>query len=165
MTDKKISQLDAAAALDGTELVELVQSGANKRTTAQAIADLAGSTVPNVEVYKFLYSFAVDGGAVGSVVMRGTALPTDFIFRTAFIDVTSVFGSAGVALAALSIAELPLQLVNATSPGSSPWSSLGIHECQPSTVKFTAPRIPELAISGAALNAGVFNLYVQGVQS
>ncbi len=40
MTDKKISQLDAASALDGTELVEVVQVGANKRTTAQAIADL-----------------------------------------------------------------------------------------------------------------------------
>lgn len=42
MADKKISQLDAAGALDGSEAVAVVQSGANKKTTAQAIADLGG---------------------------------------------------------------------------------------------------------------------------
>jgi hypothetical protein len=40
---KKISQLTAAGALSGTELVEVVQGGDSKRTTAAAIAALAGS--------------------------------------------------------------------------------------------------------------------------
>lgn len=40
MTDKKISDLDVASALDGTELLEVVQ-GDNVQTTAQDIADLA----------------------------------------------------------------------------------------------------------------------------
>lgn len=40
--DKKISQLDAVSSLDGTELVEVVQTGTNKKTTTQAIADLGG---------------------------------------------------------------------------------------------------------------------------
>jgi len=42
MADKKISQLAAAAALTGTELLELVQGGVNVQSTAQAIANLAG---------------------------------------------------------------------------------------------------------------------------
>lgn len=43
MAKKKISQLTAAATLTGAELVEIVQSGANVKATAQAIADLASA--------------------------------------------------------------------------------------------------------------------------
>lgn len=42
MANKKISELTVAGALTGTELVELVQGGVNKQTTAQDIADLGG---------------------------------------------------------------------------------------------------------------------------
>lgn len=42
MPNKKISELTAAGALTGTELVEVVQSGANVQTTTQDIADLGG---------------------------------------------------------------------------------------------------------------------------
>lgn len=42
MANKKISELTAAGALTGTELVELVQSGSNVRSTTQAIANLGG---------------------------------------------------------------------------------------------------------------------------
>lgn len=39
---QKISALSAAAALTGTEEVPVNQSGATKKTTVQAIANLAG---------------------------------------------------------------------------------------------------------------------------
>ena len=39
--DKKIDELDAAAALDGTEIVPMVQGGTTVRATAQTVADLA----------------------------------------------------------------------------------------------------------------------------
>lgn len=42
MADVKISELDAAAALDGTELVPIVQDGVTVKATAQDIADLGG---------------------------------------------------------------------------------------------------------------------------
>jgi hypothetical protein len=50
MADKKISQLDAAAALTGTEAVPIVQSGATVKTTVQDIANKAslGFTAENV---------------------------------------------------------------------------------------------------------------------
>lgn len=41
MADKKISELDAAAALDGSELLETVQAGDNVKATAQQLAALA----------------------------------------------------------------------------------------------------------------------------
>src|SRR6266404_2535446 len=44
MADQKISQLPGAAALTGTELIELVQGGANVRSTATAIGALAPSS-------------------------------------------------------------------------------------------------------------------------
>ncbi len=40
MTDKKISAMTAADTLDGTEIVPVLQGGANVRTTTQDIADL-----------------------------------------------------------------------------------------------------------------------------
>jgi hypothetical protein len=42
MANKKISQLTAAAALTGTELLPIVQGGETVQTTAQDIADLGG---------------------------------------------------------------------------------------------------------------------------
>jgi hypothetical protein len=44
MADKKISELDAAGALAGTEDVPIVQGGETVRTTTQDIADLAAAT-------------------------------------------------------------------------------------------------------------------------
>jgi hypothetical protein len=44
MANLKISELNAAGTLDGSELVEIVQSGVNVRTTTQDIADLGGSS-------------------------------------------------------------------------------------------------------------------------
>lgn len=46
--DKKISGLTAASALSGAELMEVVQGGVNKKTTAQDIADLGGGGVSSV---------------------------------------------------------------------------------------------------------------------
>lgn len=44
MANKNIDNFSAAGALDGTEMVEVLQSGVNKRTTTQAIADLSPTT-------------------------------------------------------------------------------------------------------------------------
>lgn len=49
MASKKISELTAASALTGTELVEVVQGGVNKQTTTQDIADLGSGGTGIVE--------------------------------------------------------------------------------------------------------------------
>ena len=170
MTDKKISQLDAAATLTGAEMVEVVQNGVNVRTTAQAVANLAGAVTTTT--YKYLYSFGVDGGGTGTLVLRqdNGALPSGFIIRTAWIDVLTILGSAGAATAALSTTQSAADIVAVTAFGSAPWASTGLKPCLPITqlpagLKLTAQCSPVLVIAGAALNAGVFNLYVQGAPS
>ncbi len=173
MTDKKISQLDAAAALGGTEMVEVVQAGANVRTTAQAIANLASSSVAAVVTYKYLYSFVTDGGSTGTLVLRSESgpLPLGFIVQSAFIDVLTVLGSGGAATAALATPQSAGDIVAAAAFSGTPWSTAGIHSAvfafgQPSGwAKMTVSRNPTLTIAGAALNAGIFNLYVQGVMA
>ena len=59
MADKRTSEETAAAALDGTELVRITQSGESRRTTAAAIADLAADDVTTI-----------DGTTTGSVVIQ-----------------------------------------------------------------------------------------------
>ena len=44
--DKKISELTTSGALDGTELVAVVQDGVTLKTTSQGIADLAAGGIP-----------------------------------------------------------------------------------------------------------------------
>jgi len=54
---KKFTQLTAAGALTGSEIVAVVQGGVSKQTTTQAVADLGtGSSL--IE----LWDFAAEGG-------------------------------------------------------------------------------------------------------
>lgn len=48
MSDQKLTELDNAATLDGTEFLYLVQGGADKKVTAQDVADLAAGAVSSV---------------------------------------------------------------------------------------------------------------------
>ena len=65
MADRRIDQLDAASALDGTEPVPVYQDGEAKQTTAQAIADLA--PVESV------------AGRTGAVVLSDTDVPAEVV--------------------------------------------------------------------------------------
>lgn len=83
MANEKISGMSAAATLTGSELVEVVQSGDNVRTTTQAIADLAtGSGVTGTgttnKVAKWTSSSAlgnssIDDLAAGLWVIKSAA--------------------------------------------------------------------------------------------
>ena len=48
MSDQKLTDLTAAGALSGTELLYMVQSGTDVKVTAQAVADLAAGSVTSV---------------------------------------------------------------------------------------------------------------------
>ncbi len=74
MANVKISELPAAAALTGTEQIPLVQSGGTDRTTAQAIADLAGVSQTDVlmsTLARVGYAHAPDPGGGGGMVAVG----------------------------------------------------------------------------------------------
>lgn len=74
MADLKISQLPAAAALTGSELIELVQSGGNVKSTAAAVAGSSPATPASVlsPVSTELWVFGVANGNSGTFpVMTG----------------------------------------------------------------------------------------------
>jgi len=50
MANKRISELASASALSGAEVLPIVQVGATKKVTTQAIADLAGGGIPSVTI-------------------------------------------------------------------------------------------------------------------
>lgn len=76
MANEKISGMTAAATLDGTELVEVVQGGDNVRTTTQAIADLGSG------------GGGISGVApVGNVAKVGTVASGDVVLTLVESDI------------------------------------------------------------------------------
>lgn len=72
MATKKISELDPATALTGTELVEVVQDGANVQTTMTAIADFASSGGTGIK-YRFGFSIENTAPLASEVLLRHVA--------------------------------------------------------------------------------------------
>jgi len=62
VTDRRISELNAAGALMGTELVPVDQSNVTVRTTTQAIANLGGGGGLS-DIATFAYRLQVDAGS------------------------------------------------------------------------------------------------------
>lgn len=146
----------------------LYEAGAIVGSKVQITEVLTGG---GIQTYKYMYDFAVDGGAQGTLVLRQNngALPSGFIIQNAFIDVTTQLNSGGSATAALATPQSANDLITATAFGSAPWSSTGRKLCIPvmatasTWLKMTQARSPTLVIATADLTGGVFNLYVQGV--
>jgi hypothetical protein len=92
MANAKISELPASGALTGAELVELVQGGVNKQTTAQDIADLGsggGGAVDSVNGQTGVV--VLDAGDI-AFTPTGTIAATDV--QSAIAEVASEAGSS-----------------------------------------------------------------------
>ena len=63
MADIKISALTGASALDGTEEIPIVQTGATVKATTQAIADLGGGGGSDIVIIKYPTSRTITIGA------------------------------------------------------------------------------------------------------
>ena len=115
-TDKKISELTAAGTLTGAEIVPVNQGGNNRRTTAQAIADLA---TPTVEYSQVTDGTTVDLPTVNTPLAAALALKADI--STVSPSGNSLISGGGVAFTAdldliVSTANYVIQGVEYTSP-------------------------------------------------
>lgn len=126
------------------------------------MALIEGST--DVKTWKGSYSFAVDGGAQGTKVLRSNdgPIPVGSYILTGILEVSTALDSGGSATAAVTV-EGANDLVTATAFGSSPWSTTGRKSVIPvatgaTSLKTTASRNPSLVIATADLTGGVFNL-------
>lgn len=114
-----------------------------------------------------LYDFALDGGAVGDIVLRGDSLPSGAIIVDALLHVDTVLTSGGAATVAIKV-ESAADVNNADAISGAPWSTTGPKRgdltATTAPVKTTAARSIIATVGTAALTAGVFKAVVWYVE-
>lgn len=124
---------------------------------------IEGTTRAKTAVGEF--DFAVDGGAVGTIVLRsaagdvmGNELPVGSVITGGYIEVDTPFTSGGAATVAAN-SEGAGDLQAAAAVSGAPWSTTGRKSITPAgtgatSLKTTAKRNLALTIAAAALTAG-----------
>ncbi len=112
------------------------------------------------------YDFAVDGGAVGTINLRGPRLPSGFVVLDSVVEVLTAPTSGGAATLAATTGEAAGDIVAAAAISGAPWSTTGRKAGTPvsaaTSVKTTAVRTPALVVATAALTAGVIRVRLSG---
>lgn len=130
--------------------------------TADAVTG-ASFAAGAIRVARARYSFAADGGAIGTVALMGAALiPANAVILAGLVNVIAVPVGA-TATIALGV-EAAGDLQTAAGVGAAPWSAIGwAYATQTFTTApdvTTAARDISMTIATAALTAGVFDVYV-----
>lgn len=117
-----------------------------------------------LSVAEATYSFAVNGGAVGDIVLTGATIPSGAIIMSGVVEVTTAVTSGGAATVAIKV-EGAADTVAAAAVSGAPWSSTGRKSVIPvgtgaTSLKTTAERSITATVAVAALTAGVFNVYL-----
>lgn len=115
-----------------------------------------------------LYDFAVDGGVVGSINLRGDKIPNGAIIVDALLQVDTAL-TGGTATDTLSLgSEAAADLQTAAARNAAPWSAAGAKrvtlDADAVPVKTTAERSIQFAINATALTAGKFRAVVWYVE-
>jgi hypothetical protein len=110
------------------------------------------------------YDFAIDGGAVGSIPLRGIdihggSVPAGATVYSGYVEVVTPLTSGGAATAGLTLESAGDLVGNGTLISAAPWSSGGRKNLTPAwtaagTIKTTATRGPTLTVGVAPLTAG-----------
>ncbi len=113
------------------------------------------------------YSFAIDGGAVGDIALRGDTIPSGAIITDVLLDVTTVptsGGAATIAIKAQSAADLQAAALLDAAPWSTTGAKRGSLDADTAPVKATAKRTITATVAVAALTAGVFRVVVTYIE-
>jgi hypothetical protein len=123
---------------------------------------MAGENVLSRRVARSVYDFAVDGGAVGSIPLRGDRVPSGAIITSTLIRVLTVPTSGGGATVAVQ-AESAGDVQAAAAISGAPWSTTGAKRgsliATSAPVLTTAERTVTAVVATAALTAGKFTVY------
>jgi hypothetical protein len=132
--------------------------------------NLAKELHKTVNVLKAKYSFAVQGGAIGDIVLldddgNPAVLPDDALILQAIVDVITPATSGGSATVALK-AQSAADLLGATAVASVTGILAGVPvDTAATSIKLTADRTVKATVAVAALTAGVFNVFIRYVLS
>jgi hypothetical protein len=115
------------------------------------------------------YDFAVDGGVVGNITLRGAGthgnvVPNGAVVLGGYVEVDTIVTSGGAATVGITL-EGAGDVVAAAVVSGAPWSSTGRKSVVPAftgatTVKTTAVRSMVAVVGVAALTAGKFRVVV-----
>ena len=123
----------------------------------------------DLKVAKGEYDFAVDGGAVSTIILRassddelGNDIPPNAVILGGYIEVDTILASAGAPTVAVN-SEGAGDLLAAAAFGGAPWSTLGRKSILPvftgaTSVKTTVRRQLAITIAAAALTGGKFRV-------
>lgn len=108
------------------------------------------------------YDFALDGGAVGTLQLRGGKIPQGAIIVDSLLEVETV---PNASLDTLSLgAEITTDLQAAAARNAAPWSTVGAKRmtltATAAPIKTTAERSVQFAINTSVLTAGKFKVSV-----
>lgn len=108
------------------------------------------------------YDFALDGGAVGTINLRGLVIPQDSIITDTLL-IVHVALTGGTITDTLSLgAETLIDLQAAAARNAAPWSTAGARRITLNAtavpIRATIERRPRFTINGTALTAGRFTL-------
>lgn len=113
------------------------------------------------------YEFAVDGGAVGDIALRGERIPAGAVIVDALLDVNTVPTSGGSATVAVKV-ESAADVQTAAAISGAPWSTAtpkrATFDADTAVVKTTASRAITATVAVAALTAGKFSVLVEFVE-
>lgn len=126
-----------------------------------------GIYMGRVKVARADYDFAVDGGAVGDITLRGDTIPSGAIIVDALLHVDTALTSGGAATVAIKT-EGAADINNADAISGAPWSTTGAKRgdftATTAPIKTTAVRNIVATVGTAALTAGKFTAIVWYVE-
>jgi hypothetical protein len=131
--------------------------------TAQNPTGIRELGQPNPNRIVAEYDFAIDGGLVGDIALRGDTLPSGAVVTDVLIHVDTVLTGATATVAIKSEGAADLQSAAAIS--GAPWSTTGAKRATftatTAPVKTTADRAITATVGTANLTAGRFRVVVE----
>lgn len=113
-----------------------------------------------LKTYKGEYDFAVDGGAIGTIVLRSDdgPIPSGSVILGGYLEIDTLFTTGTAAVAGLQV-EGAGDIVASTIVSGAPYSTTGRKSIIPvftgaTTVKTTASRAPSMVVGTGTITAG-----------
>lgn len=128
----------------------------------------AGGTYGQPKPAVGLYDFAIEGGAVGNITLRGDTIPSGAIIVDALMDVEVALAGGTVTDTVQFNTEGAADLQAAAARNGAPWSTTGPKrltlDADATPIKTTAARAVQLGVNATALTAGKFKVVVWYVE-
>lgn len=164
---------------DGGQNVNQGQGKANEKSLSQVFQDIQNQLNQAVQVYKFTYDFALQGGAQGDIDLMdqdqvaanatptaaSKPIPDNSLVVFAYADIITTLGSGGSATIVWEINGTGDLLGSVAFDNGAVAAQMELlPQTTPNILKLTAARGCVMTIGTADLDAGKFDLYIHTVQ-